>query len=84
MTIAAPVQVIEGDQITGSNGKTQPDRNIATHTHIKGLGLNPDGTPIPIAAGFVGQLDAREVQHYIHKNHPFLTTISIISNFLWV
>jgi len=33
---------------------------IATHTHIKGLGLREDGSVIPINAGLVGQEEARE------------------------
>jgi RuvB-like protein 1 (pontin 52) len=33
---------------------------IATHTHIKGLGVREDGTVIDIAAGLVGQQAARE------------------------
>ncbi|GBG66880.1 hypothetical protein CBR_g72636 [Chara braunii] len=40
-----------------STTKTQ---RVATHTHIKGLGLKEDGTALPIAAGFVGQDQARE------------------------
>mmetsp|Transcript_4500 Transcript_4500/g.7592 ORF Transcript_4500/g.7592 Transcript_4500/m.7592 type:complete len:456 (-) Transcript_4500:316-1683(-) len=40
-----------------STSKTQ---RVATHTHIKGLGLKDDGTAIPMAAGFVGQEQARE------------------------
>ncbi|CAH8333365.1 unnamed protein product [Eruca vesicaria subsp. sativa] len=39
---------------------TTMKQRIATHTHIKGLGLEPTGIPIPVAAGFVGQLEARE------------------------
>jgi RuvB-like protein 1 (pontin 52) len=35
--------------------------HAATHSHIKGLGLNENGTAEPIAAGFVGQENAREV-----------------------
>ena len=38
---------------------TKPQR-VATHTHIKGLGLAPDGKAVPMAAGFVGQEEARE------------------------
>ncbi|EER04728.1 RuvB DNA helicase, putative [Perkinsus marinus ATCC 50983] len=33
---------------------------IASHSHIKGLGLKPDGTAEPIANGLVGQEKARE------------------------
>ncbi|GLI60262.1 hypothetical protein VaNZ11_002352 [Volvox africanus] len=40
-----------------STTKTQ---RVATHTHIKGLGLQDDGTALPLAAGFVGQEQARE------------------------
>ena len=40
-----------------STTKTQ---RIASHTHIKGLGVAEDGTAIPIAAGLVGQERARE------------------------
>jgi RuvB-like protein 1 len=40
-----------------STTKTQ---RVATHTHIKGLGLNDDGTAAPVGAGFVGQEQARE------------------------
>ncbi len=38
---------------------TKPQR-VATHTHIKGLGLASDGKAVPMAAGFVGQEEARE------------------------
>lgn len=33
---------------------------VAAHTHIKGLGLRPDGSVIPIDSGLVGQEQARE------------------------
>ncbi|EIE20450.1 DNA helicase [Coccomyxa subellipsoidea C-169] len=39
---------------------TTKKQRVATHTHIKGLGLAEDGTAIPLAAGFVGQEQARE------------------------
>ncbi|GJN17232.1 hypothetical protein PR202_gb04283 [Eleusine coracana subsp. coracana] len=35
-------------------------QRIATHTHIKGLGLDANGTAIGMASGFVGQATARE------------------------
>lgn len=45
--------------------KTAPhEKRVATHTHIKGLGLRPDGTAEPIQSGFVGQENAREVNIY--------------------
>jgi RuvB-like protein 1 len=35
-------------------------QRIATHTHIRGLGLREDGIAEPIASGLVGQCPARE------------------------
>lgn len=40
-----------------SSAKSQ---RVSTHTHIKGLGLAENGSPLPMAAGFVGQEQARE------------------------
>ncbi|VEL12430.1 unnamed protein product [Protopolystoma xenopodis] len=40
-----------------STTKTQ---RIAAHSHVKGLGLDENGTPLPNAAGLVGQESARE------------------------
>ncbi|KAI8826652.1 TIP49 C-terminus-domain-containing protein [Fimicolochytrium jonesii] len=39
---------------------TTKEQRIATHSHIKGLGLKEDGTAEPVSAGFVGQENARE------------------------
>ena len=39
---------------------TEKVQRIATHSHIRGLGLNDNGTAIPNAAGLVGQEKARE------------------------
>lgn len=33
---------------------------VAVHTHIKGLGLDPQGRALPVASGLVGQERARE------------------------
>jgi len=35
-------------------------QRIASHTHVKGLGLKEDGSVIPIGSGLVGQTEARE------------------------
>lgn len=48
-------------------------QRIAAHSHIKGLGLDENGSPIEIAAGLVGQKSAREVKlfngfFYSNKN----------------
>ena len=43
------------------SGSGSRENRTAAHTHIKGLGLRPDGTADRIAAGFVGQERAREV-----------------------
>jgi RuvB-like protein 1 (pontin 52) len=45
-----------------STTKTQ---RIATHTHIKGLGLDEAGMAVPISAGLVGQEAAREASGVI-------------------
>jgi len=47
-------------QISEVKGNARDNRTFA-HTHIKGLGLRPDGTAERQAAGFVGQAAAREV-----------------------
>ena len=39
------------------------DNRTAAHTHIKGLGLRPDGTAETAGNGFVGQHGAREVRY---------------------
>ena len=44
-----------------STTKTQ---RIATHSHIKGLGLDENGYAIQSAAGLVGQELAREVMYF--------------------
>jgi RuvB-like protein 1 (pontin 52) len=36
------------------------DSRIASHSHIKGLGLADDGSALPVGSGFVGQKSARE------------------------
>lgn len=51
----APVQISE------VKGNARENRT-ATHSHIKGLGLRSDGTADKNAAGFVGQVAAREVR----------------------
>ena len=43
-----------------STTKTQ---RIATHSHVKGLGLNEDGTASAVGSGLVGQENAREVNN---------------------
>ena len=48
-----------------STVKTQ---RISAHSHVKGLGLDESGNAINIAAGLVGQTQAREV---ILKSFPF-------------
>jgi RuvB-like protein 1 (pontin 52) len=54
-----------------------PEKRVATHSHIKGLGLLPDGTAEPIRAGFVGQENAREVSliYYANKQQQLKQTL---------
>lgn len=49
-------------QISEIKGNARDTRTSA-HTHIKGLGLRSDGTAERQAAGFVGQVAAREVNN---------------------
>lgn len=49
-----------GVQISEVKGNSRESRT-ATHSHIKGLGLRPDGTADKNAGGFIGQTAAREV-----------------------
>lgn len=35
---------------------TTKSQRVATHTHIKGLGLAENGEALQVAAGFVGQV----------------------------
>lgn len=44
------------------NSTSTSTKKVATHSHIKGLGLKEDGQAEPIASGFVGQYKAREVK----------------------
>jgi len=37
-------------------------KRIATHSHVKGLGLADDGVALDVGGGLVGQKDAREVR----------------------
>ena len=46
--------------ISEVKGNSRENRTAA-HTHIKGLGLKSDGSAETTAAGFVGQVAAREV-----------------------
>ncbi|CAI5733348.1 unnamed protein product [Peronospora destructor] len=39
---------------------TTKAQRVASHTHVKGLGLKDDGTALPIGSGLVGQEKARE------------------------
>lgn len=46
------------------NSTSSATKKVATHSHIKGLGLKEDGQAEPIASGFVGQYKAREVKQF--------------------
>lgn len=44
------------------SGSGARESRVATHSHIKGLGLGDDGLPLAgTAQGFIGQKAAREV-----------------------
>lgn len=55
---------VEGSSVLGGgvNSAAINSKKVATHSHIKGLGLREDGHAENISSGFVGQLKAREVK----------------------
>ena len=55
-----------------STTKTQ---RIATHSHVKGLGLDENGYAIQSAAGLVGQEQAREVLYNFAVYHFFVVSL---------
>ncbi|EPQ25810.1 uncharacterized protein PFL1_06677 [Pseudozyma flocculosa PF-1] len=59
MPAAASTQPAIATSGPSSSGASREAR-IATHSHIKGLGLGDDGLALPAAQGFVGQKSARE------------------------
>lgn len=65
---------------------TTREQRIAAHSHIKGLGLDETGTAKPQADGLVGQIKAREVQHFMKFLPRTSSTllISSLSRFLHV
>ncbi len=44
-----------------STASASRSSRIAPHSHIKGLGLTPEGDAILDSGGFIGQKEAREV-----------------------
>ena len=56
---AAPAHNAPLPPTTSSAGRSS---RIAPHSHIKGLGLTPEGYANPDGAGFIGQTSAREVR----------------------
>jgi len=43
----------------------QATQRVSNHAHIKGLGLDENGHPLPIASGFVDQAEAREACGFV-------------------
>jgi RuvB-like protein 1 (pontin 52) len=52
-----------------STSSTVRSSRIAPHSHIKGLGLGPEGNALPASAGFIGQEMAREVSEQESTKH---------------
>ncbi|KAH8108308.1 TIP49 C-terminus-domain-containing protein [Phellopilus nigrolimitatus] len=55
-----------------SSSSTARASRIASHSHIKGLGLSPEGLAAADAAGFIGQTNARECCSGLHQDTQFL------------
>ena len=64
--ISAAAAAASGSGGAGGSGSAggagQRDARIASHSHIKGLGLDEDGVARDNRNGFVGQRAAREVK----------------------
>jgi RuvB-like protein 1 (pontin 52) len=67
MADTTPAPAVAPATASGPTILTQPppptnqrESRIATHSHIKGLGLADDGTAMEQSQGFVGQRQARE------------------------
>jgi hypothetical protein len=60
----APVQISE---VKGNNSR---ENRTAAHSHIKGLGLRPDGRAEQTSGGFIGQTAAREVRLPYYSTFP--------------
>lgn len=58
-----------------STSKTQ---RIASHSHIKGLGLDDNGLAKPVAAGLVGQEKAREVTQFVFGYNVMLIVATLV------
>lgn len=54
------VQISQVAEASGAGAGALAERRVATHSHIRGLGLRDDGTALASDAGFVGQAAARE------------------------
>lgn len=44
---------------------TTKKERVAAHSHVKGLGIDAKGIAIPVADGFVGQIDARTAAGFV-------------------
>lgn len=55
-------------QISEVSGQAR-DARVASHSHIRGLGLHEDGEASDVAGGFVGQKSAREVRSSSLSGH---------------
>ena len=58
-----------------STTKTQ---RIATHSHVKGLGLNEDGTAQNVGSGMVGQETAREVGKLMDRHFAAIDSFDFL------
>lgn len=68
MTSEISSQSVATPQASISNRESR----VATHSHIRGLGLKEDGNAISAGAGscgWVGQNSAREVSNFAYPTH---------------
>lgn len=58
---AVQVKMSQGAVAASSSSNASIEKRVATHSHIRGLGLTEQGIPLEgESSGFIGQSDARE------------------------
>ena len=62
---------------------TVKEQRVATHSHIKGLGLSETGSAINVASGFVGQEEAREVSSCLFYSMTFTCILMVLCDWFW-
>lgn len=63
--MATQAAILANGSSSLDSSHSQASVRISAHTHIRGLGLQPDGTPLPVGSGLIGQVEAREAAGFV-------------------